>query len=212
MNTTHIAIALLVGAAVGASTSYFICKAKYDKQLKEEIESVVEEFSKSPRVIFKDKKEPAEEEMDILVSNIEFMTKQDLFGAMEISTINNYTETYVDEAAAEYVGKEQMHTHDKPFTISADERDQFMEEGYDVCFWTLYKDENGFGIIADDMDVRVDDEEIENTVGLNIIGKIGEYEPEVAIVCNNRLQLIIELNDDPRVYSDVVKAMPFIDR
>ena len=57
MNKPYAVLAFVTGALLGVSVTGTVLRIKYMKDLEREIDSVIEEFSKQPRVIFKDKKE-----------------------------------------------------------------------------------------------------------------------------------------------------------
>ena len=85
-----------------------------------------------------------------------------------------------------------------------------IEDGYDICNWSLYQGSDGSKILTDDNDEMVDLEQRLATVGNAI--NIGEYEEDIAHICNDRLRCVIEITEDLRNYSDVMKAMPYLNQ
>ena len=98
--------------------------------------------------------------------------------------------------------------YEEPRAISPSECEELVEDGYETCYWTLYQGSDGSKILTDDNDEPVDQTQRLATVGTAI--NMGEYEKDIAYVCNDRLRCVIEITEDLRNYADVMKAMPFI--
>ena len=71
MNKPYAVLAFVTGALLGVSVTGTVLRIKYMKDLEREIDSVIEEFSKQPRVIFKDKKE----ELVVKAEDVELLEK-----------------------------------------------------------------------------------------------------------------------------------------
>lgn len=83
----------------------------------------------------------------------------------------------------------------KPYVISPDE---FDENGYDTLSLTYYAD----GVLTDDQDERMDDDDIEELIGKESLNHFGEYEDDSVFVRNDRRKLDIEILLDMRNYHD----------
>ena len=204
------------------------------KDLEREIDSVIEEFSKQPRVIFKDKKE----ESVIKADDVELLEKAQIMdkviGDLAVSQGFYYSpenektgkrynirgeeiilnedgvceEEYEDELPP--LTEEDIFVYEEPRCISPEEFAALIEDGYDICNWSLYQGSDGSKILADDNDEIVDLEQRLATVGYAI--NIGEYEEDIAHICNDRLRCVFEITEDLRNYSDVMKAMPYLNQ
>ena len=69
MNKPYAVLAFVTGALLGVSVTGTVLRIKYMKDLEREIDSVIEEFSKQPRVIFKDKKEESAGGFDMSIKS-----------------------------------------------------------------------------------------------------------------------------------------------
>lgn len=217
------------GALLGASVVGTLLHYKYQQDLEREVDSVIEEFSKSPRVIFKDKNEESktkEKADDVeVVEGFYFSPEHekpvDRTGAKKLYNIHG-DEIYVNEdgVCEEYFDDEELppiteedvfvYEETEPRAVSPEEFAELIEDGYDICYWSLYQGSNDSKILTDDNDELVDNEQRIATVGTTI--NIGEYEKDVAYICNDRLRCVIEITEDLRNYSDVMKAMPYLNQ
>lgn len=130
---------------------------------------------------------------------------------------DNFTSPKISEEEAflkeeNYVSKEEMYTTNKPYSISPDEYEEFLQSGYDTVSWTIYNSRNGSKVMANELYELVTVDELKDSVGLDVYNCIGEYEPDTALICNNRLNCIIDVTVDNTNYVDVLKAMPFLNK
>lgn len=225
------------GALLGASVAATVLHYKYQKDLEREVDSVIEEFSKNPRVIFKDKKD--EVNVDVKAEDVATVNQalddihvvEGFYFSPENECADNTTgvkklynihgdEIYVNEDGVceeMYDGdelppltEEDVFVYEEPRAIDPEEFAALIEDGYDISYWSLYQGSNGVKILTDDNDEMVDAEQKNATVGNAI--NIGEYEKDVAYVCNDRLRCVIEITEDLRNYADVMKAMPYLNQ
>lgn len=188
MNKPYAVLAFVTGALLGVSVTGTVLRIKYMKDLEREIDSVIEEFSKQPRVIFKDK-----------IRGEEIIVNED-----------GVCEEEFDEDELPPLTEEDIFVYEEPRCVSPEEFAALIEDDYDICNWTLYQGSDGSKILADDNDEMVDLEQRLATVGYAI--NIGEYEEDIAHICNDRLRCVIEITEDLRNYSDVMKAMPYLNQ
>jgi len=230
MNKPYAILAFVTGALLGVSVTGTILKIKYAKDLEREVDSVIESFSAAPRVIFKDKNdlsETKESEVDptpkLTLVNDEGIdvAKGFYYSPENDEQFKPRVKKYYDEHGNELVvdeeededgfpvlTEEDVLVYSDPYPISPDEFAQLIEDGYSVSNWTLYNGSYG-KVLADDNDEIVTQGQLETTIGKGL-EHMGEYEEDIAFVANDRLRCVIEITEDLRNYSDVVKAMPFI--
>lgn len=235
MNKPYAVLAFVTGALLGVSVTGTVLRIKYMKDLEREIDSVIEEFSKQPRVIFKDKKEESvvkaevvevveqeqsvEEVLDDIDTSKGFYYSPEneksgklynIRGEEIIVNEDGVCEEEFDEDELPPLTEEDIFVYEEPRCVSPEEFAALIEDDYDICNWTLYQGSDGSKILADDNDELVDLEQRLATVGYAI--NIGEYEEDIAHICNDRLRCVIEITEDLRNYSDVLKAMPYLNQ
>ena len=235
MNKPYAVLAFVTGALLGVSVTGTVLRIKYMKDLEREIDSVIEEFSKQPRVIFKDKKEESvakaevvevveqEQSMEEVLDDIH--TSKGFYYSPEnekpgklynirgeeiILNEDGVCEEEFDEDELPPLTEEDIFVYEEPRCVSPEEFAALIGDDYDICNWTLYQGSDGSKILADDNDELVDLEQRLATVGYAI--NIGEYEEDIAHICNDRLRCVIEITEDLRNYSDVLKAMPYLNQ
>ena len=230
MNKPYAVLAFVTGALLGVSVTGTVLRIKYMKDLEREIDSVIEEFSKQPRVIFKDKKE---EPVDCGVVDLTVDSKKseelgtipgfyyspenektgklyNIHGEEIILNEDGVCEEEFDEDELPPLTEEDIFVYEEPRCVSPEEFAVLIGDGYDICNWSLYQGSDGSKILTDDNDEMVDLEQRLATVGNAI--NIGEYEEDIAHICNDRLRCVIEITEDLRNYSDVLKAMPYLNQ
>ena len=235
MNKPYAVLAFVTGALLGVSVTGTVLRIKYMKDLEREIDSVIEEFSKQPRVIFKDKKEESvvkaegvevveqeqsvEEVLDDIDTSKGFYYSPEneksgklynIRGEEIIVNEDGVCEEEFDEDELPPLTEEDIFVYEEPRCVSPEEFAALIGDDYDICNCTLYQGSDGSKILADDNDELVDLEQRLATVGYAI--NIGEYEEDIAHICNDRLRCVIEITEDLRNYSDVLKAMPYLNQ
>ena len=68
---------------------------------------------------------------------------------------------------------------------------------------TLYAD----GIVADENDAIVED--MNDCIGFESLAHMGEYEPDILYVKNDRLRVYYEITRDLRQYEEVAGSLPY---
>ena len=235
MNKPYAVLAFVTGALLGVSVTGTVLRIKYMKDLEREIDSVIEEFSKQPRVIFKDKKEESvvkaevvevveqEQSMEEVLNDIDtskgfyYSPENEKSGKLYnirgeeiIVNEDGVCEEEFDEDELPPLTEEDIFVYEEPRCVSPEEFAALIGDDYDICNWTLYQGSDGSKILADDNDEIVDLEQRLATVGYAI--NIGEYEEDIAHICNDRLRCVFEITEDLRNYSDVLKAMPYLNQ
>jgi len=230
MTNTQGLVLFATGILLGSSVAATVMNIKYQKDLEREVDSVILSFSESPRVIFKEKKEDVS---DVATATIKTgLAEQAVTNAKEDVTGFYYSpenekikkifnihgeELIINEDGVceeEYedvlppLTEDDVFVYEEPRAISPSECEELVEDGYETCYWTLYQGSDGSKILTDDNDEPVDQTQRLATVGTAI--NMGEYEKDIAYVCNDRLRCVIEITEDLRNYADVMKAMPFI--
>ena len=231
MTNTQGLVLFATGILLGSSVAATVMHIKYQKDLEREVDSVILSFSESPRVIFKEKKEESTSNVTEATINTG-LAEQAISDAKEAVTGFYYSpenepakkiynvhgeELIINEDGVceeEYedvlppLTEDDVFVYEEPRSISPSECEDLVEDGYETCYWTLYQGADGSKILTDDNDEPVDQTQRLATVGTAI--NMGEYERDIAYVCNDRLRCVIEITEDLRNYADVMKAMPFI--
>lgn len=169
-----------LGAVTGAATAYIITKAKYEKIVQDEIDSVRESFERCERR----KKEAAERRAEEKEERCEYAKKAAAY-------------TRYSGRSRKDVEKEmEKKMANMPYVITPDEFGELPD--YDTVTLTYYADE----VLADDMEELVDD--IEETVGAVALNRFGEYEDDAVYVRNDVRKVDYEILRDERTYASVV--------
>lgn len=182
-------ITFTIGAAIGATTAWYITKKRYEQIAQEEIDSVKDTFSKLYKreeddVTSEETSDDSDEEEDEGLSVMEYAVKLRQEG---------YTNTDV--------GRQNKPVADAPYVIPPESFDEL--EGYSVRSLTYYSD----NVLADDDDRIVED--VEALVGSDSLNHFGEYEDDSVFVRNDRLKCDFEILYDNRKYADVLKKEPY---
>ena len=181
-NGLKYALAFSLGAAVGAAVSWKLLKTKYEQITRDEIESVKEVYSKRDDLVT-EYEEP---------ENLEESAKELAAMAKDKPDLKEYAAKLKEEGYTETV-KEVADVR-KPYVISPEEFGEL--EDYETDYLTYYYDH----ILADDMDDIIDD--IEGVVGQESLDRIGEYEPDLIHVRNDKLRIDYEIAVVTEAYSD----------
>ena len=86
---------------------------------------------------------------------------------------------------------------EKPYVIRPEEFGEI--EDYELISLTHYSD----GVLADDDDEEIEDEEVDEVVGADYADHFGEYEDDRVLVRNDRLKCDYEICLDQRKYSEL---------
>lgn len=179
-------LAFSLGAAAGAVVSWKLLKTKYEQIAQEEIDSVKEVFSERFREM--EEKEECEESEENNISH-SINNKPDPFEYASLIQKEGY--------ANNKEGDDNM--EEKPYVISPDE---FDTNDYDTESLTYYSD----GVLTDDWDNVIDNDDIDDLIGLDSLNHFGEYEDDSVFVRNDSLKTDYEICKDLRKYSEVIGA------
>lgn len=184
-------IAFVAGAALGSLVTWKLIKDKYEKIAQEEIDSVKEVFSNK-----KGKEKPDNEE-DNQVDEKDVEEYENVIesaGYTKYSDISNIKTKVEPKTEHEEVSKVDP---EKPYIIRPDEFGEI--DDYELISLTYYSD----GVLADDDDEEIEDEEVDEVVGADFADHFGEYEDDRILVRNDRLKCDYEICFDQRKYSEL---------
>lgn len=194
------ALSFIFGVVAGSAACFFYAQKKYEKKYQEEVAAVKDAFSTRLDDISRAKWE------------VELNTEGRPDDAPEI-VVKTHTDDIVNRsdyerpAPVDYTAystpkpvvveapKEIL--KDRPYVIHPDD---YGECGYETIELSYYAD----GVLAEfATDEEVDD--IDDVVGIDSLKCIGEYEPDVVHVRNDRLKCDYEISLDLRDYAEIVK-------
>lgn len=197
--------AFLIGAVAGAAAVYYYEEKRYQNFYEEEIGPVKESLTK---MIEKMKKEAEpKKENEVNQKNVSKPKETDSIQIdkykKEASSYKNYSNSsaiMVDEdeevppPPKEYFGDPNA----KPVIITPEEFGD--DEEYEKISLFYYTD----GVICDDSDEPLSDEEINRSIGLDAKNHFGEYEEDCVYIRNDRLKTYYELLISLKSYSEDV--------
>lgn len=193
-----------LGAVAGSLATFKYAEKKYADRASEEIESVKEAFRNSGGSLLRC---DDEEDIDNRKSTVDEKTTdiqekvkragERFIQEQEKEMINNYEKLVKKN---EYINREP----DEPRVISPDEFGE--EEDYTQISLTLYAD----GVLVDDNNDEMGENEINRTIGPYALDHLGDYEDDCVHVCNDRLEAYYEVLTDARKWSDVLEDRPYL--
>ena len=179
-------IAFVAGSALGSLATWMFVKKKYEQIAQEEIDSVKEVYSKRKP---KTEKNDDDEEEAIQVDEKEVAEYEKIIETTGYSKYSDIFNNAKTEAMHDYL--------ERPYVIRPEEFGEL--DGYEMISLTHYSD----GILADDDDQRMVDDEIDEVVGADYAEHFGEYEDDSVFVRNDRLKCDYEILFDHRKYSEL---------
>lgn len=187
-----------VGAALGSAATYFVVKNKYEELANQERIQREEYYKqkKAEKVKESDEggdgepSEEAQEEYKRLAGNYSDPEQE------KGDDILKYYRKRVKEHEEERFKEEEEEMANRPYVISPEE---FGEEGYKEVSLTYYAD----GVLTDEDDYEMDEDQIKRTVGEDAVNHFGEYEDDSVFVRNDKLKTDYEILKDLRAYSEV---------
>lgn len=200
----------VTGLVIGSVVTYVVVKDKFEKIAQEEIDSVKEVFGR--RV----EKEADKKVEKIAEKEVEKIRKEyNDYGSLtknytsysENKPEENNEEDEVeeddcaqveDEDGVEIFEVERASNSDRPYVI--DPWDFGGEDGYETITLNYYAD----GVLTDDDDNVIEDEEIDDIVGKDFAEHFGEYEKDCVCVRNDRLKTDYEICRDLIEYSTLL--------
>ena len=194
-------ISFIAGAAVGAGLAVIFLKKKYDQMYQESAARMEEVYSElikeqvpyeteggeDPEVLAKLNREKPDlnEYAKSIAKEHKFV---DYTKHAEIKTVEEVKEEHLEKKAEEEPKKDI-----DIYTIDPNDFGEFDDYGH--IFLTYYSD----GILAEGEDI-LDDDEIENCVGLDFEDHFGEYEDDSVHIRNDRLKCDYEILADERTF------------
>ena len=191
----------VTGLVIGSVVTYVVVKDKFEKIAQEEIDSVKEVFGR--RV----EKEADKKVEKIAEKEVEKIRKEyNDYGSLTknyTSYSKNETEEddcaqVEDEDGVELFEVERASNSDRPYVI--DPWDFGGEDGYETITLNYYAD----GVLTDDDNNVIEDEEIDDIVGKDFAEHFGEYEKDCVCVRNDRLKTDYEICRDLIEYSTLL--------
>lgn len=171
-----------VGVAIGSAITWKLVKDKYKKLADEEIASVKEVWSKKHPTV-EDITEACVKEgidVDITVQPKKNPDFKDYRAMQEIIDKNSYKEE-------DYMDK---------YVISPEEFGESELPSESLTYWAD-------GIVTDEANCVMDEDDIEETIGSDALNHFGEYEDDSVFVRNETLDKEYEILMDTRRFSDV---------
>lgn len=188
------------GFVTGAGLMYILLKNQFEEDLQTEIEDVRRAYGEAIDRIFDGKREDttgAEEDDDptieksSITDNDDYKGKVNYYGYDKITVEESEDSSDVDPETE--FPQDDEPEEDKPYVITAG---QFAREYPQFDKVTLeYYEYNGI-LVSEETDAI---ENIEETIGKDALKRIGEYEPDVVYVRNERLETDYEVC---RIHSD----------
>ena len=193
-------LSFIFGAAAGSAACFIYAQKKYEKKYQEEVAAVKEAFctrlddisrAKWEVELNTDGRPDDDPEIVVRTNNDSVVNRDDYEHPAPVDYTAYSTPKPVVIEAPKEIPK------DRPYVIHPDD---YGECGYERIELSYYAD----GVLAEfATDEEVDD--IDDVVGVDSLKHIGEYEPDVVHVRNDRLKCDYEISLDPRDYAEVVK-------
>lgn len=211
-NTVNNMIIFVVGTLLGSATTYFVVKKKFETEKENEIKEMREYYTKREEII----SEHADKEVDILKQEIESMRQdaeeQPTVDEEELEEYRNIVSQYnhpeyadalvrkreLQMADAKKAEEDMTEERQEPFYIIKPDEFGTIDD-YELVNLTWYAD----GILADEFDNIIGEEEIEERIGSEALIEIGKYLPKFIHVRNDDLEIDYEIGEDPRNYCDI---------
>ena len=199
MNKLTNLLTFVTGVSIGSVVTWKLIKTKYEQLAQEEIDSVKEAYYGE-----KKRKEMVDTQDDYKKGAREAF-KQGAEDAEEYSSIikeNGYSTNYSEMSKK----KEEKEVEDveKPYVIPPEEFSIYAD--YDTISLTYYTD----GVVADDEDEAMEEEDVDAAIGLDALNHFGEFEDDSVYVRNDKRKCDYEILLDNRKYSDVAKSKPYL--
>lgn len=195
------ALSFIFGAAVGSAACFVYAQKKYEKKYQEEVAAVKDAFGARLDDISRAKWEVEltndgdpdnAPEIVVKTTNDDIINRNDYVHPTPV----DYT-AFSSQNNVEHIEPPKDVLKDRPYVIHPDD---FGECGYNKVALSYYAD----GILAEfESDEEVDD--IDEIIGEESLKQIGEYEPDVVYVRNDKLKCDYEVSLDARDYAEVIE-------
>lgn len=212
MSSTMTKIGIFAGGVlVGVAATYFAVKTKYEqlaeKEIKEMREFYKDKSEKEIEIIEQNAVERHEHEKAMAEAEEQAAKEEELEEYREIVKQYNNPE-YADalvrkrelQMAEEAKKAEEDMTEEQQEPFYIIKPDEFGTiDNYELVNLTWYAD----GILADEFDNIIGEDEIEERIGSEALVEIGKYLPKFIHVRNDDLEVDYEIGEDPRNYCDI---------
>ena len=180
---------LTIGAAIGSVVTYKLIVDKYASIAQEEIDSVTERFSKkleeakntynNDDIVTTPLKKPDLSIYTNILKNKEYMDYTDYTDPRERKEVDDISDPKA-----------------RPYVISPDEFGE--EDDHDLYVYTYYAD----GVVTDEGDEPIENEELDELIGLESLKTFGQYEDDSVFVRNEGMKIDYEILKDNSNYYD----------
>ena len=207
-NLTNLLIFAL-GAVAGSLATFKYAEKKYLARANEEIESVKEAFRNSGGSLLQYDEDKSSDTDDgkstVAEKATDIQEKVKRAGERFIQRFNQEQEKEMGNYEKlvkknEYINRKP----DEPRVISPDEFGE--DEDYTQISLTLYAD----GVLVDDNNDEMGENEINRTIGPYALDHLGDYEDDCVHICNDRLEAYYEVLTDSRKWSDILEDRPYL--
>lgn len=193
-------IIFTAGAAIGSLVIWKIVKTKYEQLAQEEIESVKEIYStrmckhgsETDGETCEDSEDSVEEDLSYDDEPKPFPDRSEREAYSRLVKDSGYKPNQTDTNQ-----DEEDDDMDKPYVIPPEE---FGENDYETVSLTYYE---GDGVLTDDIDEPMDEEDIEELVGADFAEHFGEYENDSVFIRNDFMKIDYEILKDQRSFSEI---------
>lgn len=189
-------ISFVAGAAIGAVTTYFICKDRMKQKVKEDVDASIDAYRKEMGL---DK--PEETEKDEKIAQV--TKSSDHRSSWNPTPIEEYASIVKDT----YLNKEESDREDHEVEIiSVDEYGE--DPSYMKVLLTWYED----GTVADDMYDVVDEDRLKQILGAEDPKDLepDTYPDDVLYIANHNLRCYYELVKDPRTFEEASSRVQYL--
>ena len=185
----YLPLVFIGGAVAGFAGGYFYTKKKYEALIEQEVASVKESLSKMKVTVKIDK---PEEQKEVATKATH---KPDILAYGKNLKEEGYV-NYADISEGKRPSEPNPLGREKPYAISPDEFGEMYD--YEKISLTYYADD----VLTDDADEPIDD--VEETIGVDNLSKMGEYEEDALYIRNDQRKCDFEVLADHRNYYDVM--------
>lgn len=189
-NKTASIFMFALGAVIGSLATWKYAKTKYERIAQEEIDSVKEVFRKKANIIEQHTEDECEEEAEVEEEDPVDEEYRDYRSIASRYSTSNETDIKNEQKGG---GKTMI---EKPYVISPDDFGEL--DGYETASLTYYAD----GVLEDDYYVVIEEDAVDDMVGIESFEHFGEHENDTVFVRNEKLKTDFEIQRDLRKYSE----------
>lgn len=189
-NKTASIFMFALGAVIGSLATWKYAKTKYERIAQEEIDSVKEVFRKQANADEQHTEEECEDETEVEEEDPVDEEYRDYRSIASRYSTSNETDVKNEQKGG---GKTMI---EKPYVISPDDFGEL--DGYETASLTYYAD----GVLEDDYYVVIEEDAVDDMVGIESFEHFGEHENDTVFVRNEKLKTDFEIQRDLRKYSE----------